>query len=234
MSSKSVSRSKPAVASTRRVAKKEEKVAETASVAETVAVPQAESVPVVASTSAETVAETTAVASTSAVADTSAASFATMMTAYRENLTEMRRTISTLSTACVNLERQLKLIERQHNVEAKRKVKRVIKHNPDKAPSGIMKQVQVSPQMYKFLAQYDVKSGTLVSRTDMARFLNRYIKEKNLKNPEHGGEFIPDKSLADLLGPAQSRRVKDDATSPLVYKIFGIQSYLGRHVVASS
>jgi chromatin remodeling complex protein RSC6 len=101
-------------------------------------------------------------------------------------------------------------------------------NNPRK-PSGFASPVIVSDELYKFLEQYGVKKSDPVARTDVTRYITTYIKEKDLQNPEHRREIMPDATLKKLFGPAMEPKDPNDANSPLVYTYLKLQRYLSPH-----
>jgi chromatin remodeling complex protein RSC6 len=101
-------------------------------------------------------------------------------------------------------------------------------NNPRK-PSGFASPVIVSDELYKFLEQYGVKKTDPVARTDVTRYITTYIKEKDLQNPEHRREIMPDATLKKLFGPAMEPKDPNDANSPLVYTYLKLQRYLSPH-----
>jgi len=123
--------------------------------------------------------------------------------------------------------------EQEHAVKdaSKRsKKKKVIRDdsNPRK-PSGFASPVVVSDQLYSFLEQFGVKNTDPVARTDVTRYITSYIKDKDLQNPEHRREIIPDDALRTLFGPAMEPKDPNDSNSPLVYTYLKLQKYLSSH-----
>ena len=130
---------------------------------------------------------------------------------------------------------ELKKLQKEHEVQLKsasKKKKKVVDPNaPKRKATGFAAKGKLSPELHEFLKQYDVADDELLSRIDVARYMSEYIKTHNLADPEHSKEFIPDASLKKLITPAESRRVKDDPNSPLVYKSFEIQKHLKQHFI---
>lgn len=100
--------------------------------------------------------------------------------------------------------------------------------NPRK-PSGFASPVVVSDELYSFLEQFGVKKSDPIARTDVTRYITSYIKDKDLQNPEHRREIIPDAALSTLFGPAMEPKDPNDANSPLVYTYLKLQKYLSSH-----
>jgi chromatin remodeling complex protein RSC6 len=130
---------------------------------------------------------------------------------------------------------ELKKMQRDHDVmlkEASKKLKKKKAPRDDgvvRKPSGFASPVVVSDELYAFLAQFGVKHGDLVARTDVTRYVTSYIKEHNLQNPEHRREIVPDDSLKSLFGPPMEPKDPNDANSPLIYTYLKMQRYLSSH-----
>lgn len=62
--------------------------------------------------------------------------------------------------------------------------------------SGFMKPIQVSPQLLGFLGQ---PPAATVSRAFVTKSICKYIKDKNLQNPQDRRKIIPDETLGALL-----------------------------------
>jgi chromatin remodeling complex protein RSC6 len=130
---------------------------------------------------------------------------------------------------------ELRKMQRDHehavkDASKRSKKKKVVRDesNPRK-PSGFASPVVVSDELYKFLEQYGVKHSDPIARTDVTRYITTYIKDKDLQNPEHRREIIPDVLLKTLFGPAMEPKDPNDANSPLVYTYLKLQKYLSAH-----
>ena len=84
-----------------------------------------------------------------------------------------------------------------------------------RVPSIFERPVQVTDELCAFLAK---PKGTLMSRSEVTKGVNGYVKEKNLKNKH---DITPDASLKKLLQIADG--------DSLTY--FNLQRYLNRHYV---
>ena len=89
----------------------------------------------------------------------------------------------------------------------------------------------MSDELYTFLEQFGVKRGELVARTDVTKYISSYIKEKDLQNPEHRREIIPDAALSKILGPAQEQKDPSDDKSPKIITYLKLQKYLSHHFI---
>jgi chromatin remodeling complex protein RSC6 len=131
---------------------------------------------------------------------------------------------------------ELRKMQRDHDnelKEASKKRKRKIPRDDTtpRKPSGFAAPVNVSDELYSFLEQFGVKRGELVARTDVTKYITSYIKEKDLQNPEHRREIIPDAALSKILGPAQEQKDPSDAGSPKIITYLKLQKYLSHHFI---
>lgn len=83
--------------------------------------------------------------------------------------------------------------------------------------SGFALPVQVSPELCRFL---NIAEGSQVSRTEVTQFLNQYIQENNLIDPEKKTLIIPNETLKNLFGP--------DVDLPTLTR-FTMQRYMNPH-----
>jgi chromatin remodeling complex protein RSC6 len=63
-------------------------------------------------------------------------------------------------------------------------------------PNGFAKPTKIVDELCDFCG---VERGTKMSRTDVTRAINSYIKEKNLNKPENKRQILPDEKLRTLL-----------------------------------
>lgn len=105
-------------------------------------------------------------------------------------------------------ERMKKIVER---TEAKRAKAR-------SNPNGFAKPSKITDELCDFLG---VPRGTMLSRTDVTRKVNAYIKDNKLNKPENKRIINPDAKLRKILG------IKPD--EELSY--FSLQRYLSRSFV---
>lgn len=83
---------------------------------------------------------------------------------------------------------------------------------------GFARPTKVSNELCEFMG---VPGGTLISRTDTIVFINKYIKDNELQDPENMQNIILDKKLSKLFG----------AETAIIDKIsfFKMQKYLSQH-----
>ena len=84
--------------------------------------------------------------------------------------------------------------------------------------SGFTKPTLISSELAWFLGQPE---GTKLARTDVAIYINAYVKDRQLHNPTNGREIFPDETLIKLL--------KIPEGDQLTY--FNLQKYLSPHFV---
>lgn len=79
----------------------------------------------------------------------------------------------------------------------KRRAPQVVDENaPKKAPSGIVKPTDISPEMCSFMGK---PAGTKLARTEVTKFITGYIKQHNLQDSVHKRNINPDAKLKSLL-----------------------------------
>jgi upstream activation factor subunit UAF30 len=201
---------------TKKTVKAKEAPVETVPVVET---PVETPVEIPVETPVETVTETT---ETPVEIDTMKQRFEKLIKSKQDLMNELKREIQ-----------ELRKMQRDHEnaiKEASKKTKK--KKTPrdvNRKPSGFASPVVVSDDLYNFLSQYGVKNSEPIARTDVTRHITNYIKEKDLQNPEHRREIIPDAALKKLFGPAIEPKDPNDPKSPLVYTYLKLQRYLSPH-----
>ena len=89
------------------------------------------------------------------------------------------------------------------------------KQSSDKvrAPSGFAKPTKMSDMLCNFM---DLPVGTEMARTDVTKYITKYVKEKDLQNPENKRQIMCDTKLKGLLNV--------DDTVPVTY--FNLQKYM--------
>ena len=84
--------------------------------------------------------------------------------------------------------------------------------------SGFNRKQEITPKLREFLA---LPEGDLISRSEVTKFVNKYITEKGLKHPENGRQIILDDKLRDLLAPP----------ADVVVTYLNLQKYLSPHYI---
>ena len=173
------------------------------------AAPKAAAAPapvVVSSTPVVAAAETTVTAGPTTTLDED-------LKAVTGNLNTLRETVSAMLG-------QVKKLEKRVHRELKdaRKRKRRAPPAEGAAPRALSifeRPTKVTDELCKFLGK---ANGTLMSRSEVTKGVNNYVKEKNLKNKH---DIKPDAALKALLAIGEGE--------PLTY--FNLQRYLNRHYV---
>lgn len=131
----------------------------------------------------------------------------------------------------------MKKLEREHEQVVKdyTKVKRkkTLRDNNSRTPSGFAAPMRISNELYQFLSPFGVKKDDLIARTTVTSYINKYIKSKDLQNPNFRREIIPDDTLLNLFG-IENLKDSIDPSSPKVYSYLKLQSYLSKHFQKSS
>ncbi len=86
------------------------------------------------------------------------------------------------------------------------------------ANNGFNRKQEVTPKLREFL---ELPEGELISRSEVTKFINKYITEKGLKHPDNGRQIILDDKLRELLAPP----------ADVVVTYLNLQKYLSPHYV---
>jgi chromatin remodeling complex protein RSC6 len=151
--------------------------------------------------------------------------FDTLITARMEQLTVAKNELLELK----KMQKEFLLTVKNLTKKTKRKRPLVNEDGTPRKPSGFASPVVVSDLLYKFLEQFGVQHGQPIARTDVTRFVTQYIKDKNLQNPEHRREIVPDKDLREIFGEPVEHKDPNDPSSPKVWTYLRMQKYLSSH-----
>lgn len=114
------------------------------------------------------------------------------------SLDDLASKFSSLATLLKETQAALKVLskdyERMKKVISKTERKRA---NARTNPNGFAKPAKITDALCNFLG---VPIGTELSRTDVTRKINSYIKEHNLNKPENKRIILPDDKLRAILG----------------------------------
>jgi chromatin remodeling complex protein RSC6 len=86
------------------------------------------------------------------------------------------------------------------------------------ANNGFNRKQDVTPKLRAFL---ELPEGELISRSEVTKFINKYITDKGLKHPDNGRQIILDDKLRDLLAPPTDVQVT----------YLNLQKYLSPHYI---
>jgi|TARA_B110000093_G_scaffold150817_1_gene164989 chromatin remodeling complex protein RSC6 len=120
-------------------------------------------------------------------------------------INELTDKITSVQHEMKSIQQTLKLITKEYEKQKKiiAKVQRK-RDNAKKSPSGFAKPCKISIELCKFVG---IPEGSERSRTDITRYINAYVKEKNLNNPENRREFFPDEKLRAILNVTDKEKV---------------------------
>jgi chromatin remodeling complex protein RSC6 len=106
-----------------------------------------------------------------------------------------------LKTIQTSLKQLMKEFDKQKKIIDKVQKKR---EKAKKSPSGFAKPCKISDELCDFIG---IARNTEQSRTDITRYINSYVKQHNLNNPENRREFFPDKKLKAILNVKDGEKV---------------------------
>jgi upstream activation factor subunit UAF30 len=86
------------------------------------------------------------------------------------------------------------------------------------ANNGFNRKQDVTPKLRTFLG---LPVDELISRSEVTKFINKYITDKGLKHPDNGRQIILDDKLRDLLAPPADVQVT----------YLNLQKYLSPHYI---
>jgi chromatin remodeling complex protein RSC6 len=205
------------------------KKAATAPVVVAAPVPVAEAAPKKASKKAAApaaaAAPATVVVSSTPVEAAAVAAPAVPATTLDEDIKAVTGNLNTLRETVSAMLGQVKKLEKRMHREIKDARKRKRRAPPaegadakPRAPSIFERPTKVTDELCVFLGK---PKGTLMSRSEVTKAVNNYVKENNLKNKH---DIKPDAPLKKLLAIGEGE--------PLTY--FNLQRYLNRHYVKAA
>ena len=130
------------------------------------------------------------------------------------NLVSLRETVSSMITEVKRLDKRVHR-EIKDARRRKRRAKVEGEEGAKRGPSIFEIPTKVTDELCKFLGH---PNGTLISRSNVTKQINNYVKEKGLKNKH---DIKPDAALRKLLQVPESEQ--------LTY--FNLQRYLNRHYI---
>jgi upstream activation factor subunit UAF30 len=84
--------------------------------------------------------------------------------------------------------------------------------------NGFNRKQEITPKLREFLGLPDQE---LISRSEVTKFINKYITDKGLKHPDNGRQLILDDKLKELLNPP----------AEVTVTYLNLQKYLSPHYV---
>ena len=70
------------------------------------------------------------------------------------------------------------------------------------ANNGFNRKQEITPKLREFLA---LPEAELISRSEVTKFVNKYIIDKGLKHPDNGRVLVMDDKLKNLLEPGDTQ-----------------------------
>ena len=129
-----------------------------------------------------------------------------------DSLQGLKSYINTVSNQVKNLEKTVNKKMRKLEKEAK---KNRLKGN--RKASGFAVPGKISKELCLFMKK---EEGAEVARTEVTKYIIKYIEDNKLKNPANKKEILPDNALKSLL---DIKNPKDGVT------YFNIQKYMNKH-----
>ena len=130
----------------------------------------------------------------------------------RVSFHSQKRMMESTMAELKQLEKMVSKMEKKHmKIENKPKKKR--------KPCGFAVPTQITPELCSFLGK---EPGFMIARTEVTKFLMKYIAEHNLQNPAKKREIILNDTLIQLLG-------EEAKTQTITH--FTIQKYMNPHFV---
>ena len=137
----------------------------------------------------------------------------TQFTSILDTLSIFKSQINLITSQLKTLEKVVKKEVKQHKKIASKKESR-----GNKKPSGFAEASPISNDLCDFMGK---NHGTQCARTEVTKFICKYIKENTLTNDENKRVIQPDDKLKNLLGT-------DDDT---VITYFTIQRHMNKHFI---
>ena len=128
------------------------------------------------------------------------------------SLETIQTELTALRTDVKNLAKLIRKLKNAQDDPDGEKAKKRAENN------GFNRKQDVTPKLRAFLGLPD---GDLISRSEVTKFINKYITEKGLKHPENGRQIILDDTLRDLLAPPADVQVT----------YLNLQKYLSPHYI---
>ncbi len=134
-----------------------------------------------------------------------------------ERINELNLAHNELKSAQDNYQKTLKKLNHAFEMQVKREQKHASKPKKERKACGFAVPVVVSDAMCDFMG---VQHGTMISRTDITKQLNTYIKQQSLENPTNRQQIIPDEKLFSILS---------EGARSVVITHFNIQKYINHN-----
>jgi chromatin remodeling complex protein RSC6 len=135
------------------------------------------------------------------------------------SLAELNQDLANLKGVVDTVEKKVKKVKHVVDLLIKKETKKTNKPLKERKPCGFAIPSNVSGDMCDFMG---VEHGTPISRIQITKYINRYIKDNALENPENKQNIVPDDKLWKILGEeARDLRITH----------FTLQKHLNRHFI---
>ena len=128
---------------------------------------------------------------------------------------------TTLTAQLKTLSARVRTLQKQYTKVSKASSKRGKKSGGSKTVSGFATPTKISNELCSFMG---LQSGTEVARTEVTKYLSKYIKDHELQDAKNRRVIVPDKKLGKLLNVGKS----DSVT------YFNLQKYMKPHFSSKS
>ena len=136
----------------------------------------------------------------------------------KEKMVALRDHSQSLKREITNVNNEIKMLETMFDRYLVKIAKQQMEAKKTKKPSGFAAPVKISDALCEFMG---LEVGTTISRTDVTKHINQYIKTNQLQDSKHKTVIKPDARLRTLLGVAESDNVE----------YFSLQKLLNPHFV---
>ena len=179
--------------------------------------------PVATKVSAAPIASTTPSIASSSIAETITAP--PTISPVQTRITQLQTIVSTLLTQVREVNKELTSLQKDYAKEQRvwkrqqeKLMKKKAKSNKGNAHhSGIAKPAYISKELCSFIG---VNADTKMARTEVIKFIDKYIKDHKLQDAKNKKVIVPDAKLRKLL---RSDPKKDEVT------YFNLQTYMKPH-----
>lgn len=134
----------------------------------------------------------------------------------KQKLAYLRESTMRYKREITEIHNEIKVVEVFLDKYLAKIAKKKMDSKMSKKPSGFAAPVKISDVLCEFMGK---EQGSLVSRTEATKFINKYIKENRLCDAENKTLIKPDAKLHSLLGTNDENEIK----------YFNIQKYLNVH-----
>lgn len=130
-----------------------------------------------------------------------------------DNINDFKKQITEIQTHVKKIQKQVKKENKEFNKQLDK-----YKQRKPKKPSGFAKPSKISKHLCDFM---NVPEGTETARTDVTRYVIKYIKDNNLQDEDNKKKIIPDEILHNLL--------ENKSDEEVTY--FNLQKFMNKHFV---